>query len=50
MAPDLAETTQIEEPPRGREEVPAHLSRFGGARTSSLFAKPGKQLRVAPPT
>ena len=28
MAPDVAETTQIERPPRGREEVPAVLSRL----------------------
>jgi len=28
MAPDVAETTQIERPPRGREEVPVHLSRL----------------------
>jgi len=27
MAPDVAETTQIERPPRGREEVPVQLSR-----------------------
>src|SRR5262250_2287583 len=28
MAPDVAETTQIEPPPRGREEVPVQLSRL----------------------
>jgi starvation-inducible DNA-binding protein len=28
MAPDVAETTQIERPPRGREEVPIQLSRL----------------------
>jgi starvation-inducible DNA-binding protein len=28
MAPDVAETTQIEQPPRGREEVPVQLSRL----------------------
>jgi starvation-inducible DNA-binding protein len=28
MAPDIAETTQIERPPRGREEVPVILSRL----------------------
>src|SRR5258708_7386574 len=28
MAPDVAETTQIERPPRGREEVPVLLSRL----------------------
>src|ERR1700756_3231709 len=28
MAADVAETTQIERPPRGREEVPVHLSRL----------------------
>jgi len=31
MAPDVAETTQIERPPRGREEVPVQLSRLLGA-------------------
>src|SRR6204780_4914682 len=28
MAADVAETTRIERPPKGREEVPVHLSRF----------------------
>jgi len=28
MAPDVAETTQIGRPPRGREEVPVQLSRL----------------------
>ena len=28
MAPDIAETTKIERPPRGREEVPAQISRL----------------------
>lgn len=28
MAPDVAETTRIKRPPRGREEVPAQLSRL----------------------
>jgi len=28
MAPDVAEATQIERPPRGREEVPVQLSRL----------------------
>jgi starvation-inducible DNA-binding protein len=28
MAPDVAETTQIERPPRGREEVPVVISRL----------------------
>lgn len=28
MAPDVAEVTQIERPPRGREEVPVQLSRL----------------------
>jgi starvation-inducible DNA-binding protein len=28
MAPDVAETSQITRPPRGREEVPVHLSRL----------------------
>src|SRR5262245_65769672 len=30
MAVDVAETTQIERPPRGREEVPVQLSRLIG--------------------
>jgi starvation-inducible DNA-binding protein len=28
MAADIAETTQIERPPRGREEVPVQISRL----------------------
>jgi len=28
MAPDVAETTRIDRPPRGREEVPVQLSRL----------------------
>src|SRR5579872_1064346 len=28
MAPDVAETTQIERPPKGREEIPVQLSRL----------------------
>ena len=28
MAPDVAETTRIERPPRGREEVPVQISRL----------------------
>jgi starvation-inducible DNA-binding protein len=28
MAPDVAETTRIERPPKGREEVPVQLSRL----------------------
>jgi starvation-inducible DNA-binding protein len=28
MAPDIAETTKIERPPRGREEVPVQISRL----------------------
>jgi len=28
MAPDVAETTKIERPPRGREEVPVQISRL----------------------
>ena len=31
MAPDVAETTRIARPPRGREEVPVQLSRLLGA-------------------
>jgi starvation-inducible DNA-binding protein len=28
MAPDVAETTQIERPPKGREEIPVQISRL----------------------
>src|ERR1051325_4719324 len=28
LAPDIAETTKIERPPRGREEVPVQISRL----------------------
>ena len=34
MAADVAETTQIECPPRGREEVPVQLSRLLDTRSS----------------
>ena len=36
MAPDVAETTRIARPPRGREEVPVQLSRCS-MHTKSLF-------------
>jgi starvation-inducible DNA-binding protein len=38
MAADVAETTQIERPPRGREEVPVQLSRLV-MLTRSLFVR-----------
>ena len=36
MAADMAETTQIERPPRGREEVPVQLSRLLAAHQISI--------------
>src|SRR5579863_9958510 len=36
MAPDVAETTRIERPPRGREEVPVQLSRLLGAHQTII--------------
>jgi starvation-inducible DNA-binding protein len=36
MAADVAETTQIERPPRGREEVPVQLSRLLDAHQSII--------------
>lgn len=49
MAPDVAETTQIERPPRGREEVPVQLSRLIDGhqvivRQSRELAKRASQL------
>jgi len=49
MAPDVAETTQIERPPRGREEVPVQLSRLLDAhqvliRQSRVVARRASQL------
>ena len=49
MAPDVAETTQIERPPRGREEVPVQLSRLVDAhqiiiRHSRTLAERATQL------
>jgi starvation-inducible DNA-binding protein len=49
MAPDVAETTQIERPPRGREEVPVQLSRLLDAhqvliRQSRVLARRASQL------
>jgi starvation-inducible DNA-binding protein len=37
MAPDVAETTKIERPPRGREEVPVQLSRLLDAHEQVLI-------------
>jgi starvation-inducible DNA-binding protein len=49
MAPDVAETTQIERPPRGREEVPVQLSRLLDAhqiiiRQSRTLARRASEL------
>lgn len=49
MAADVAETTQIERPPRGREEVPVQLSRLLDAhqvliRQSRVLARRASQL------
>ncbi|MBV9339428.1 MAG: DNA starvation/stationary phase protection protein [Acidobacteria bacterium] len=49
MAADVAETTQIERPPRGREEVPVQLSRLLDAhqiiiRTSRKLARRASEL------
>src|SRR5437870_3656888 len=49
MAADVAETTQIERPPRGREEVPVQLSRLLDAhqviiRESRKLARRASQL------
>src|SRR5947208_7055778 len=49
MAPDVAETTQIERPPRGREEVPVQLSRLLDAhqviiRTARTLARRASAL------
>jgi len=49
MAADVAETTQIERPPRGREEVPVQLSRLLDAheiiiRQTRTLAKRASQL------
>jgi len=49
MATDVAETTQIERPPRGREEVPVQLSRLLDAhqviiRQSRVLARRASEL------
>lgn len=49
MAADVAETTQIERPPRGREEVPVQLSRLLDAhqviiREARVLARRASQL------
>jgi starvation-inducible DNA-binding protein len=49
MAPDVAETTQIKRPPRGREEVPVQLSRLLDAhqviiREARTLARRASQL------
>jgi starvation-inducible DNA-binding protein len=45
MAADVAETTQIERPPRGREEVPVQLSRL--LRCSPSNHSPGPEVGAA---
>ena len=42
MAPDVAETTKIQRPPRGREEVPAQISRLLEAH--ELILKESREL------
>lgn len=37
MAPDVAETTQIERPPRGREEAPVQVTLDDGKEITSEF-------------
>src|SRR5260221_6716596 len=54
MAADVAETTHIERPPRGREEVPVQLSRFIDAhqiivRQARTLARRASQLGDAGP-
>ncbi len=46
MAPDVAETTRIERPPRGREEVPVQLSRLLDAH-QIIIREVRKQARRA---
>jgi starvation-inducible DNA-binding protein len=46
MAPDVAEMTQIERPPRGREEVPVQLSRLLDAH-QVIIREVRKQARRA---
>src|SRR3982074_1630078 len=46
MAPDVAETTEIERPPRGREEVPVQLSRLLDAH-QVIIGEVRKQARRA---
>ena len=46
MAPDVAETTHIERPPRGREEVPVQLSRLVDAHRV-IIREVRKQARRA---
>jgi len=54
MAADVAETTQIERPPRGREQVPAQLSRLIDGHQSiiqqsrPLARRAGKWVTTAP--
>ena len=54
MAPDVAETTKIPRPPKGREEVPVQLSRLLEAETARAALRkeyresedPGDQRRI----
>jgi len=48
MAADVAETTQIERPPRGREEAPVQLSRLLDAH--QVIIRQPASWRVAPPS
>ena len=55
MAADVAETTQIERPPRGREEVPVQLSRVIDAhqviiRQVRILARRYEQRQCVPET
>jgi len=49
MAADVAETTQIERPPRGREEVPVQLSRLLDAH-EIIIGETRKLARPRPPS
>jgi starvation-inducible DNA-binding protein len=39
MAPDVAETSRIPRPPRGREEVPVQLSRLLDAHAHQIIIR-----------
>ena len=48
MAHDVAETTKIERPPRGREEVPVQISRLIDAH--QIIIRDSVSWRAAPTT